>query len=128
MVVEKHMTAHMRANGPSNSALTADADNRFENSLSFLERVRIAQVISIDRVAQTMQIDVLDDKTQATVPYFGFFTSSSAGTGLWYGIEEGDLVICAVGASNNYVIFIRNTCPLEVVLPIFKGQVFLMIK
>jgi hypothetical protein len=90
--------------GPSNEAQLADQLNRSNGSLPFLERLRIAQIINIDKAAQTLHLDILDDKTTRVVPYFGFFSNPTAGTGLWHGFSKGDFVLCAIGASNNYII------------------------
>jgi len=81
-----------------------DAINSTTPQDSFIERLRIAQVIDIDRSAKTMSILVFADQTTRIVPYFGMMSNSGNETGIWYGFSPGDVVICSIGPDNRYYI------------------------
>lgn len=67
-------------------------------------RIRIGQVVSIDTVKKIVDVYVLADQSIKQMILPGFMTDPTRGTGLWYGLNTGDIVQCHMGFSNIYYI------------------------
>lgn len=67
-------------------------------------RIRTAQVLSVDFTRKSAEIYVLEEQMAKTVNITGFMTDPNTGTGLWYGLEQGDVVQCQIGFANLYHI------------------------
>ena len=68
-------------------------------------QLRLAQVTNVDLSAGQVTLFVISDKSaNITVPYPGFMTTTDGESGIWFGLNRGDLVICGIGYGNKYYI------------------------
>jgi len=65
-------------------------------------KIRVAQVIDVDYTNRTAKIYVVADHIEKTVALPGVMTDPDKGTGIWYGLEKGDIVHCHIGHANVY--------------------------
>jgi len=65
-------------------------------------KIRLAQIIDVDYTNRTAEIYIIADYITKTVSLPGFMIDTDKGTGLWYGLEKGDLVHCHLGHANIY--------------------------
>jgi len=75
-----------------------------EYSSNSIGRIRVAQVLSVDYTNKTVQIYVLADQMIKKTSLPGYMVDSGTGTGLWYGLQKGDIVNCHIGFANIYYI------------------------
>lgn len=79
-----------------------DLKNNYNNP--GVGRIRIAQVVSVDYTNRTADIYVVADHATKKVSLTGFMTDPGKGTGMWYGLNKGDIVLCHIGHANIYYI------------------------
>ena len=68
-------------------------------------QIRTAIVDSIDLHKQKVKLYIISDQSKDVyVDYPGFMVSPDGKSGLWYGLQKGDIVLCGIGYGNQYII------------------------
>lgn len=68
-------------------------------------QLRIGLVDSVNLSLGKVKLNLISDKVKdVEVQYPGFMINTDGESGLWYGLNKGDLVICGIGYGNTYTI------------------------
>lgn len=91
-------------NGSYQNALN-DALNRAQSTPQTPFQLKIAQVTNCDPQSKYVELNVITDKSEnVVVDYPGFMCDPITGTGIWYGLNKGDIVQCLLDNDNRYKI------------------------
>lgn len=83
----------------------ADAIKRLGIITANPTQLKIAQVVKVNPETRYVELTVITDKVyNVKVEYPGFMVDPNTGTGIWYGLNKGDIVYCMLDNSNTYKI------------------------
>lgn len=97
--------------GQNTSNLDIPSDYELENNISnfsiqepHLGYLKLAQVVDADIKNKTVTVYVVSDKQEKEIPYSGYMSDPNTGSGMWFGLKKGDVVLLGTGFGFRYYI------------------------